>query len=358
MSVCPICGNTVQFATVDGRAIPFHLSGRCTGARDATQGGLTNSPDSFCRKTRCPECGDPVFFVRHNGGSVFLNPPLGPPWDRHPCIPPPAKAGTKPDAPAALFDHALLARMQNMPGLITGVATSADVGFQRRFTLLTIDVAEPKSLQLLVRGGADSLVGKLVTLDPAKRLFYAVDDPGHPFAVIAVMTAPRTFAAMLQGLTENAGKLVKQAKLPKAATSANLEPVPRILKKYQNQGLTGKWQMTEGIALIGFLRDYEQDLAIHAASVMVLKHGEKCGDVGAAATLVMAVPPKKRVKLLAWIREFSPIKLIAEKNTVRARLPKPKNGSRKPFDLAAAESKPFFKFDTPPRIIDDRQPRP
>lgn len=37
----------------------------------------------FCRPTRCPECNEEVFFIRHNGGSVWVNPPLGWPWPKH-----------------------------------------------------------------------------------------------------------------------------------------------------------------------------------------------------------------------------------------------------------------------------------
>lgn len=35
---------------------------------------------------RCPVCGDSVFYFQaYNGGRVFFDPPLGPPWDKHPC---------------------------------------------------------------------------------------------------------------------------------------------------------------------------------------------------------------------------------------------------------------------------------
>lgn len=40
--------------------------------------------DEVCRPTKCPTCGNPVFFVRHNGGSVWFD-QLGPPWPKHPC---------------------------------------------------------------------------------------------------------------------------------------------------------------------------------------------------------------------------------------------------------------------------------
>jgi hypothetical protein len=35
---------------------------------------------------RCPVCSkDVFFFAAHNGGRVFFDPPLGPPWPKHPC---------------------------------------------------------------------------------------------------------------------------------------------------------------------------------------------------------------------------------------------------------------------------------
>lgn len=39
-----------------------------------------------CNSTECPRCGAEVFFLKHNGGSVWLDPPLSPPWHKHPCF--------------------------------------------------------------------------------------------------------------------------------------------------------------------------------------------------------------------------------------------------------------------------------
>lgn len=42
--------------------------------------------DGFCRKTSCPKCGcTPVYFIRHNGGCVWVN-SLGIPWPKHECM--------------------------------------------------------------------------------------------------------------------------------------------------------------------------------------------------------------------------------------------------------------------------------
>ena len=41
--------------------------------------------DDFCKCSACPRCGDTVFFVRHNGGSVWFD-DLGQPWAKHGCF--------------------------------------------------------------------------------------------------------------------------------------------------------------------------------------------------------------------------------------------------------------------------------
>lgn len=41
--------------------------------------------DEICWLTKCPICGQNVFFVRHNGGSVWFD-DLGYPWPKHGCF--------------------------------------------------------------------------------------------------------------------------------------------------------------------------------------------------------------------------------------------------------------------------------
>jgi len=41
--------------------------------------------DEFTKPTICPRCGAEVYFVRHNGGCVWLD-SLGKPWPKHPCF--------------------------------------------------------------------------------------------------------------------------------------------------------------------------------------------------------------------------------------------------------------------------------
>ncbi|WP_083387353.1 OST-HTH/LOTUS domain-containing protein [Salinicola sp. MIT1003] len=43
-------------------------------------------PETLNHKTTCPMCGSDVFFIRHNGGSVWLDLPLSYPWYKHACF--------------------------------------------------------------------------------------------------------------------------------------------------------------------------------------------------------------------------------------------------------------------------------
>ncbi len=44
-----------------------------------------SDPRNKCYLTKCPECGEEVYFVRHNGGTVWFD-DLGQPWPKHPCF--------------------------------------------------------------------------------------------------------------------------------------------------------------------------------------------------------------------------------------------------------------------------------
>jgi hypothetical protein len=85
MKRCHHCGGEVVFRKdATGKPYPIHLSGGCL------QSGSSRtydepSDEQPCRRTRCPECRSLVWFVRHNGGSVWLE-ELGHPWPKHPCF--------------------------------------------------------------------------------------------------------------------------------------------------------------------------------------------------------------------------------------------------------------------------------
>ena len=85
MGICNICGNEVEFRNVNGRCTPLHINGTCTGEVSAARPTIrTKFVNDFCKPTKCPTCNADVFFIKHNGGTVWVE-SLGHPWPKHPC---------------------------------------------------------------------------------------------------------------------------------------------------------------------------------------------------------------------------------------------------------------------------------
>jgi len=83
MSICRICGGTVNYRSIKGIIRPLRDTCSCPTAGGPTKPVLD---DDFCYQTACGFCGRrPIYFVRHNGGSVFFN-QLGWPWEKHGCL--------------------------------------------------------------------------------------------------------------------------------------------------------------------------------------------------------------------------------------------------------------------------------
>lgn len=61
------------------------LSGSGTGSIPPAGTRAVWQYSDYCRPSTCPKCRRPVFFVRHNGGSVWFD-ALGQPWPKHPCM--------------------------------------------------------------------------------------------------------------------------------------------------------------------------------------------------------------------------------------------------------------------------------
>jgi hypothetical protein len=78
---CVFCGSEVRFRVIRGAVVPLHEgSHACIGNKLYRRG-----EEDICHPTTCPECGGSVFFVRHNGGCVWLD-DLGQPWPKHGCF--------------------------------------------------------------------------------------------------------------------------------------------------------------------------------------------------------------------------------------------------------------------------------
>lgn len=88
MDICNKCGEMIEFRYIDGRPKPIHLSGWCRGYISNSNHNISINKYSFedlTRKTQCPKCSEEVFFIKHNGGSVWVD-SLGWPWPKHACF--------------------------------------------------------------------------------------------------------------------------------------------------------------------------------------------------------------------------------------------------------------------------------
>jgi len=188
MATCSRCGHPVEFRYINGRCIPLHTSGGCSDYASSSSGndflGFNRSPESCCFKTNCPECNDEVFFIRHNGGSVWVDPPLGPPWQKHPCF--------------TSEDHSSLERIENTDvkeclfagdapdDVILGVVTAVEVSSSKKSSVISVQSDESRKHIIVVKNNGGFLLGKLafVSVDEAKVTW--CDDTKYAYPIIAI----------------------------------------------------------------------------------------------------------------------------------------------------------------------------
>jgi len=187
MAACSRCGNPVTFRYVDGRCVPLHLSGECTGgfSRNFTNNSRhIRSDERCCFLTDCPKCNEPVFFLRHNGGSVWIDPPLGPPWYKHPCmdsVPVPAATGKRTLVPIT----GTVADPMCGKNVVLGVVVEVEVSFSKMSSVITIETDKERPLKLLMKHNADFLAGKLILYKPVDKTVVIFGDDAYGFTVVA-----------------------------------------------------------------------------------------------------------------------------------------------------------------------------
>jgi hypothetical protein len=186
MPICSRCGSEIEFRYIDGRCVPLHLyGGGCGGsARSEVNdyAGYNRSKESCCFLTNCPECSRNVYFIRHNGGSVWIDPPLGPPWYKHPCMDNTyvAAKGRSP-----VVTESALARFKQRDGLIIGIVKEAEASALKRCSLINIETGKDQSIILLMKNNAGFLVGRLVLYDQRGKSVSWVEKDDYTFRVIA-----------------------------------------------------------------------------------------------------------------------------------------------------------------------------
>lgn len=181
MGLCSRCGNPVTFRYVNGRCVPIHNSGGCTNSgagRVKDYSGYQSSESSVCFSTNCPKCGETVFFIRHNGGSVWLDPPLGWPWYKHGCFESQQSLTNhyRSDVVVATSDWETECESQDL-----GVVTRTCVEINKNYTDLIFETGEAEANEFRIKNNAGFLLGKLCVFDQANQEIWPFFEPDYRF---------------------------------------------------------------------------------------------------------------------------------------------------------------------------------
>lgn len=185
MSLCHKCGQKVSFRYIDGKCIPIHMSGNCIDSENFSSPFFSyyKRSDSTCFSTQCPRCNDSVYFIRHNGGAVWLDSPLGPPWYKHICF---DLVGSNKDKDS-LYE-------EKRKNIVTDVSSneavcvicSTKILKNRDFTYAILEAGESKGMRVKIKNNADYLLGKICILSIDKKFIWPIDEPQLIFLILEV----------------------------------------------------------------------------------------------------------------------------------------------------------------------------
>jgi len=120
--------------------------------------------DDFCVRRICPKCRKyPVYFIRYNGGSVWVE-NLGPPWTKHPCF----NFFNQTNDP---FQLLLFDPPSENPLLAIVVQASRDPSNTHLHFEVKCENGEIAFIECKVASSADNLEGSLIFVYPKCRQF-------------------------------------------------------------------------------------------------------------------------------------------------------------------------------------------
>jgi hypothetical protein len=150
----------VDFRRINGRNVPIRNAFAWDRGSQSKRG---RSTDATCYLRPCPQqCGLKIFFIRHNGGSVWIDPPLGHPWNKHKCMYPEELKAGRSLALTAPFQS--IPRRQRAKQLL-GVVTKAKYGGNRSTTILELASGEAERWLVTVKYDCEFLLGEIVIVD-------------------------------------------------------------------------------------------------------------------------------------------------------------------------------------------------
>jgi hypothetical protein len=186
MAICKYCGDALTFRFIGGRCIPLHGNGSCGYL---SGGGVNNftshshAPQSACFLTNCPACRAPVFFVRHNGGSVWLDSPLGPPWAKHECF----NNGNGANAQALESVGAgFFERSKGEHGDSAGVVRYARYFPEKSITQCILETGSSGACLIDIKNSAGFLLGRLCVINKVNKKISPFDFPDLAYSILRI----------------------------------------------------------------------------------------------------------------------------------------------------------------------------
>jgi hypothetical protein len=152
---------------------------------------VDHGPEGFCKPTTCPQCGSDVFFVRHNGGSVWFE-HLGWPWEKHGCF---EALGDRHSAHISRsLRESLRDATSNRRPVILAVVTTSDISTSvlgRGYTILCAD-GGTRRLTLSSDHSQSLITGRFGVFDEASRELILV----HPLYRVRIAAVERIRSAI------------------------------------------------------------------------------------------------------------------------------------------------------------------
>jgi len=186
MSICSRCGKPIDFRYKDGKCIPIHSDGSCvdsTNSKVNDYSGSNIDHENTCFSTNCPECGDEVFFIRHNGGSVWLEPPLCPPWYKHGCFDNFSKLYSKHNLFVDYNISEKTLHNSKSTEIILGIIKATYVDNLKKYTDLVLETGKAGTKGFRVKNNAGFLFGKLCIYDRKYGEIWPIDEPAYLFKI-------------------------------------------------------------------------------------------------------------------------------------------------------------------------------
>lgn len=271
---------------------------------------------------------------------MWIDPPLGPPWLKHPCMDKTPQIATVSNSPrASIIELQVLDALDGNSSVLVGVVIDLQLREDYKQTIVSVDIGDEEELTLLVKGGAGAFLGRLVLIDGEAKRISHINSLEHSFPIRNCLSIPP--ALRERGIA-----------LPKLLSSENERIVRdgfRAKKQIEKERLVQAYRAANRrtltpakfIQFIPILKGAERKEAESLAAMGILNHAAKTNDCRLAGSLVDVVHHSRRDRLCEWFARYSPIVVSPSKKGFKAHLRKDEQGDRAPFKLKEAQRFPF-----------------